>query len=208
MTQINTLAGLYAITDEHLIPDDSFIQQVELALAGGARIIQYRNKTSDNKTRYQQATGLLNLCKRYQARLIINDDIDLCQSIGADGVHLGRDDNTIAAAREQLGENVIIGASCYNDLEFARQAQANDANYVAFGSTWPSSTKPDAIVSGLELLKQAHKKLAVPVCAIGGISIDNASTTVATGIDMIAVISSLFGASDIKEAARQLSKFF
>jgi thiamine-phosphate pyrophosphorylase len=202
------LKGLYAITDENLISEQYFNQAVESALKGGAKIIQYRDKSSDQQKRLIQATALRLLCKRYEALCIINDDIELAKAIDADGVHLGRGDSTIKKARKILGNDAIIGVSCYNDLTLAIDAEKNTADYVAFGAIFSSTTKPDATVAGLDIISQAKRQLSIPVCTIGGITKDNLQLVVQHGADMSAVISSLFSSSDILQSANRLSKHF
>ncbi|RKZ65826.1 MAG: thiamine phosphate synthase [Gammaproteobacteria bacterium] len=202
------LKGLYAITDENLISKQYFNQTVESALKGGAKIIQYRDKSNDQKKRLVQATALRLLCKRYEALCIINDDIELAKAIDADGVHLGKDDSSIAQARKALGDDAIIGVSCYNDITIAIEAEKNTADYVAFGAIFSSSTKPDATVAGLDIISQAKRQLSIPVCTIGGITEDNLQQVVQHGADMSAVISSLFSSSDILQSANNLSKHF
>jgi len=202
------LRGLYAITDSELIPENRFEQQITEALAGGASIIQYRDKSLNHPKRLRQATLLRHLCNQYQALLIINDDIELCLSVRADGVHLGRDDNSIHFARTQLGNQAIIGASCYHQSSLAEQAVRAGADYIAFGAVFPSVTKPHAPQASLSLIEQTRKRFAIPVCAIGGINPDNASRAISAGVDMIAVINSLFAQPDIKKTARYLSGLF
>jgi len=202
------LTGLYAITDENLITQNLFKQSIEQALEGGVRIIQYRDKSDDSVKRQQQAKQLKNLCHRYNALCIINDDIDLCLSVAADGVHLGKDDGDIAQARKRLGDNAIIGASCYGQLTLAQQAENDGADYVAFGAIFPSSTKPLAKTAGLSILQHAQSQIKVPICAIGGINTTNAKQTVESGADMLAVISSLFAQEDICGTAKQLNQYF
>jgi len=202
------LKGLYAITDENLLSEQYFNQAVESALKGGAKIIQYRDKSSDQQKRLIQATALRLLCKRYEALCIINDDLELAKAIDADGVHLGKDDNSISQARETLGDDAIIGVSCYNDLTLAIDAEKNSADYVAFGAIFSSSTKPNATVAGLDIISQAKRQLSIPVCTIGGITKNNLQLVVQHGADMSAVISSLFSSSDILQSANSLSKHF
>jgi len=202
------LKGLYAITDENLLSEQYFNQAVESALKGGAKIIQYRDKSSDQQKRLIQATALRLLCNRYEALCIINDDLELAKAIDADGVHLGKDDNSISQARETLGDDAIIGVSCYNDLTLAIDAEKNSADYVAFGAIFSSSTKPNATVAGLDIISQAKRQLSIPVCTIGGITKNNLQLVVQHGADMSAVISSLFSSSDILQSANSLSKHF
>jgi len=202
------LKGLYAITDERLIAEENFSQTVEAALQGGASIIQYRDKSSDQNKRLQQASTLNTLCKKYQALCIINDDIELARTVNANGVHLGKDDALIAQARQTLGTEAIIGISCYNDLDLAIAAEQSSADYVAFGAMFSSSTKPEASDASLTLISEAKQKLSIPVCAIGGITEKNIEQLIQHEADMTAVINSLFSASNIKDAAICLSRHF
>jgi len=202
------LKGLYAITDENLISKQYFNQAVESALMGGAKIIQYRDKSNDQKKRLVQATALRLLCKRYEAICIINDDIELAKAIDADGVHLGKDDSSIAQARKTLGDDAIIGVSCYNDMTIAIEAEKNTADYVAFGAIFSSSTKPGATVAGLDIISLAHLQLSIPVCTIGGITENNIKQVVQKGADMAAVISCLFSANNVTKKAKTLSQCF
>lgn len=196
------LAGLYVITPASETDPDKLIHQVELALRGGARLVQYRDKDADHVQKRNIAEGLLKLTRNYHALLIINDDVELAAVIGADGVHLGQDDVTLRVAREKLGVEAIIGASCYNRFELAQQASAQGADYVAFGRFFPSRTKPDAVQAELGLLQRAKRELEIPVAAIGGISIDNAQALIEAGSDMLAVVEGVFGQADIETAAR------
>ncbi len=202
------LKGLYAITDENLITEENFEQTVELALQGGTKIIQYRDKSNNHKKRLQQSSILQSLCKKHNATCIINDDIDLAKSVNADGVHLGKDDASISHARQILGKNSIIGVSCYNSLDAAIEAEKNGADYVAFGAMFSSPTKPNARIAKLALITQAKQKLNVPVCTIGGITINNIHQLTEQGADMTAVISSLFSSDDIKKTADAFSQHF
>ena len=199
------LNGLYAITDSS---QEQLVQEVELALKGGARIIQYRDKSSDSHKRLAQTEKLLDLCRRHSAYLIINDDVELASAVGADGVHLGQNDLDITSAREQLGDQAIIGVSCYNRLELATAAQEAGADYVAFGRFFTSKTKPQAVQAEIELLSEAKKKLQLPIVAIGGITPENGAPLIAAGADMLAVIHGVFGQRDIRAAAEQFEKLF
>lgn len=202
------LRGLYAITDENLIAENHFDQAIESALQGGARIIQYRDKSSDQQKRLRQADTLNSLCRQYQALCIINDDIELARTVNADGVHLGKDDALISQARQTLGKDAIIGISCYNDINLAIAAEKSTADYVAFGAMFSSSTKPKATNADITLISEAKQKLSIPVCAIGGITEKNIQQLIRHDVDMTAIINSLFSASNIKEAANNLSKHF
>ncbi|MCW8854538.1 MAG: thiamine phosphate synthase [Gammaproteobacteria bacterium] len=202
------LSGLYVITDEHLITEKDFSQTVELALQGGASIVQYRDKSNNREKRRYQANALRELCNQYCATLIINDDIQLAIETDADGVHIGSNDESLANAREQLGENKIIGVSCYDNFSLALTAEQTGANYVAFGSFYLSSIKPDAKKADTELLKKAREQLQIPVCAIGGINSENAALLIDAGADMLAVITDIFTHEDPKTASKNISKQF
>jgi thiamine-phosphate pyrophosphorylase len=195
---------LYAIT-----PDETdtaeLLHKVRQALLGGARILQYRNKSADRLLRLEQAAALRELTHEFSVSLIINDDLALAQQADADGVHLGTGDGSVIAAREMLGDARLIGVSCYNRLELAHEAVQQGADYVAFGSFFPSTVKPDAVQAAPELLRQAHREIAVPVVAIGGITAQNGAQLLEAGAAALAVISAVFGAADIKNAARQFS---
>ena len=196
-------SGLYAITDEHLLPDDRSMHDiVEQMLEGGACVLQYRDKSSDHDKRLRQALMLKELCHRYQIPLIINDDIELALESGADGVHLGQQDDVLVKARNRLGQQRIIGISCNGDLELARTAQRDGADYVAFGRMFPTQTKADALPCELSVLSEAAAELKVPIVAIGGITLDNAPQLVAAGAHQLAVINNLITAPDVKQRAR------
>lgn len=196
--------GLYAITDG---PRADLLDAVQAALAGGARIVQYRDKTSDHPRRAAEARQLVELCRNHDVPLIVNDDVELARATGADGVHLGEDDADIAAARAILGVDAIIGISCYDSIERARLAAAAGTSYVAFGAFYPSLTKPDARRANLDLLRMSHA-LGIPRVAIGGITHDNAPALIAAGADLLAVITGVFGASDIHAAAQGYADLF
>lgn len=200
------IQGLYAITPD---TDDTvwLLRNVELALQGGARILQYRNKAASAALQLAQASALLPLCKRYQVPFIINDNVALCQLLDADGVHLGGSDGDIAATRLQLGAHKVIGASCYNRFELAEQANAEGADYVAFGACFPSTTKQHAPVAGLDLFHKA-KALGLTAVAIGGITLENAPSVIEAGADAIAVINALFANQDIPATAKRFSHLF
>ncbi len=205
--KVRVLKGLYAITDSALIPDHQFSAKVAAALRGGARIVQYRDKRDSPALRLKLATDLVYLCREHGALSIINDDVELAAQVGADGVHIGKDDAALNHARERLGQGAIIGVSCYNRLDLALEAEKQGADYVAFGAFFPSQIKPDAVPASLEFLRNAKEKLTIPSCAIGGITTENAQALIDAGADMLAVISSVFAADDIEFAARGLNIF-
>ena len=208
MTKKNALHGLYVLSDRQLTPPSQLSDNIEQALLGGCRIVQYRDKSEQHDLRLQQATDLKRLCEQYQALFIINDDIELACQSGADGVHLGKDDNALALARERLGQKSIIGISCYNELDLAINAELQGADYVAFGSFFASTIKPQAPRADLELLRLARLKLKIPVVAIGGIEHENAGRLIDAGADMLAVISAVFAGNNIEDAARRFSDLF
>ena len=195
------LRGLYAITPDGL-PDDVLLKRVEATLRGGARFLQYRDKQSSPSRRAEMALALRALCRRYGTGFIVNDDLALALKVDADGVHLGADDGDLAAARRALGQGKILGASCYADFELARKAVAAGADYVAFGTVYPSPTKPQAVRAPLELFARCRDELCIPTCAIGGITLDNAPALLPIGADLLAVISDLFAAPDVESRAR------
>jgi len=199
------LRGLYAITPEGLT-QDLLLARVERALQGGARLLQYRSKDRDPQRRAQLARTLAALCRRLGAVFIVNDDVELALAVDADGAHLGREDGDLAAARARL-RGKLLGASCYDRLELARAAVAAGADYVAFGSVFASPTKPGAVRAPLSLFTQA-RALGVPLCAIGGITVDNAPALVGAGADLLAVVSDLFDANDVAARARAYAQLF
>ena len=200
--------GLYAITDALLIPDDRLTIVVEQAILGGARMIQYRDKSHDTARRLAQATVLNALCQRHAVPLIINDDVALAAQIGAAGVHVGKDDPSFATARARLGGNAIIGVSCYDRLDLALETARAGADYVAFGAFFPSPTKPTEIRASIALLRNARAALNLPIVAIGGITPDNAPLLLDAGADVLAVVSGIFGQPDIQVAARRYAALF
>lgn len=202
------LHGLYVITDDARSGPVALTEAVDAALRGGARIVQYRDKGNDRERRLAEARGLRELTRRYARPLLINDDVELAVAVGADGVHLGRDDPDLVAARQRLPAGSLIGMSCYNDFTLAEAAAARGADYVAFGSFFPSPTKPQAVGAKLSLLRRARDELNLPVVAIGGISPENGATLVGAGADMLAVISAVFAAVDIAAAAKAFARCF
>ncbi len=202
------LHGIYALTDEHLLPDPVLVPAAERALAAGITLLQYRNKLGDSATRRRQAVELLDICRRYSVPLIINDDIELCADIGADGVHLGQQDGSLSAARKLLGSNALIGITCHQSLDLALSAESEGANYVAFGRFYPSSTKPGAPAARPEILTEANKQLTIPMVAIGGVNAENGGSLITAGADMLAVVGGIFGSDDIEGNVTALRKLF
>lgn len=199
--------GLYAITPDGL-PDDVLLERVEAALRGGARLVQYRDKQCAASAREDTARALCHLCHRYGAGFIVNDDLALALKVDADGVHLGANDGDLSAARRALGPGKLLGSSCYADFELARGAAAAGADYVAFGTVYPSPTKPQAVRAPLELFARCRAELNIPACAIGGVTLSNAPALMAAGADLLAVITDLFAAPDIESRAVAFQHLF
>lgn len=198
------ISGLYAITPDE--PDTvELLRKVRLALLGGARVLQYRNKAAGKTVRLEQARALRELTHEFAVPLIINDDVMLAHGVAADGVHLGGSDGNVADARAVLGSGKLIGMSCYNRLPLAHEAVSRGADYVAFGSFFASTVKPAAVAATPDLLRQARREIAVPLVAIGGITVDNGALLLEAGADALAVISAVFSAKDIRDAARQFA---
>jgi len=199
-------AGLYALTPDE--PDTAvLVAKVRAAIAGGAVAVQYRNKPADPARRAEQARALAALCRAASVPLVVNDDVELALAVDAAGVHLGRDDGDLAAARGRLGSGRLLGASCYDRLELAERAVIAGADYVAFGAVFASPTKPAAVRAPLALLGAA-RRLGRPVVAIGGITLENAPDAIAAGADALAVITALFDVGDIAARARTFSDLF
>ena len=196
--------GLYAITDG---PRPDLLAVTRQALEGGARLLQYRDKTRDAARRHGEALALKALCAEFDVPMIVNDDVTLARAVGAAGVHLGEDDGDIAAARAALGARAIIGVSCYDTIDRARALAAAGADYIAFGAFFTSPTKPQARRASTELLRQSAA-LGLPRVAIGGITPDNGGDLIDAGADYLAVISAVFGADDVRSAARRFADLF
>ena len=192
------LRGLYAVTPQ----GPGIEKKVRLALEGGIALLQYRSRARDPS----QAAVIARLAREFGVPLIINDDLELALKLGADGAHLGREDGDLASARRRLGGR-LLGVSCYDDAGLARAAVKAGADYVAFGSVFASPTKPQAVRAPLRLFQDA-KSLGVPLAAIGGITLENAPQLIAAGADLLAVISDLFDAPDIRQRARDYGRLF
>ena len=202
------LKGLYAITDETLTPSQTVLAQTQAALQGGAQIVQLRDKTAATQTLIPLAAKLKALCEAHEALFVINDRIDLARAVQAHGVHLGEEDGGIEQAREILGSGAIVGISCYGDLERAKKMQEAGADYVAFGSFFISPTKPRSACVPIETLTRAKTALRIPLCAIGGITLDNAPSLIKAGADMIATISDLWQAEEITTQSKHYATLF
>lgn len=204
----HALSGLYLITDRQLTDKAGLVPAVAQAIQGGARIIQYRNKHANRERKLWEIADLITLCRPLGIPLIVNDEADLAMESGADGVHLGNDDGSIKEARKLLGNEAIIGVSCYNSLDRARMAAGQGADYIAFGRFFPSQTKPDAVHATNGLLTQAKTELQIPIVAIGGVDSSNGKSLVDAGADMLAVIHAVLGATNIQQAAEDITRLF
>lgn len=199
----NHLRGLYIVTPDW---DDTaqLLAATELALQNGAALVQYRHKTAGPVQRRDQASALLALCRQHQVPLIINDHVDLCLEIDADGIHVGGTDASIAEVRRAVGPDRIVGASCYGTLELAHAAYRDGASYVAFGGFYPSRVKKYDFRTAPEIIAQSKREIPLPVVVIGGITLENAPPLVAQGADMVAVISSVYLVPVAERKTREL----
>ena len=197
-------SGLYAVTDSLRWPGSNLLTAVRGAIEGGACVIQYREKRANPDIGL--AKKMLELCHDNEVPLVINDHVDLALRIGADGVHLGRNDEAVIHARRRIGERAIVGVSCYDSVSKAARAEAEGASYVAFGSFFRSRTKPDASPVDLETLERVS--VAIPVVAIGGITHENGKTLIDSGADLLAVVSGIFGQPDPAQAASSYRELF
>jgi thiamine-phosphate pyrophosphorylase len=201
------MKGLYLVT-----PDwddtDALIKATESALAVGVGLLQYRHKTANGELRLEQASALLKLCRQHNVPFIINDHIDLCITLDADGIHVGGTDASVAVVRTLIGKDKILGASCYGDFALAEQAQITGASYVAFGGFYPSRVKKYEVSTPASIVSKAKSQLTLPVCVIGGMTPDNAKPLVKEGADMVAAISSVYSADDIAIAVKEFAALF
>ncbi|MBS1270788.1 MAG: Thiamine-phosphate synthase [Gammaproteobacteria bacterium] len=200
-----SLHGLYVLTDPDLISDTELTTRVRQAIEGGATAVQYRDKRAGYGDRLEHARALRTVTQDLGALLIINDDPQLAVDADADGIHLGRDDPDIARARSIVKQR-IIGVSCYNEFERAVSAERAGADYVAFGSFYPTRTKSGTVVATPDLLRRAKRQLRVPVVAIGGITPENGAPLIAAGADALAVVSAVFAGNDPRKAAEEFKK--
>ncbi len=206
------IEGLYALTPDSQkngpLDTATMLHRTQQAIQGGMRVLQYRNKIADAALMREQAQALREITRQHGVAFIINDDPALAHQVDADGVHLGRDDGDIAAARAVLGPVKIIGVSCYNEPARAVAAQAAGADYVAFGAFYSSSVKPDAVAASVDMLREARRVISLPIVAIGGITAENGGVLVAAGANALAVISAVYAAPDVLQAARDISNIF
>ncbi|ENW51131.1 thiamine phosphate synthase [Acinetobacter baumannii] len=194
------MRGLYLITNDD--PIQLLLEKLDAALATRQiAILQYRRKKVDKADQPAEVEQIKQLCEKYQVPFVINDDLKLAVQFGL-GVHLGQSDGEITGAKSQLPEGVIIGRTCLNSLELAQKAIADGATYVAFGAVYATATKPEAGNVGIEVIKQAAAQYDLPICAIGGLTVENSKPVIEAGADLCAVISDILGRSTAEIPAR------
>lgn len=194
------LKGLYVISDDVLTPDETLFSQIEQALLGGASIVQLRDKKNSNNVIKEKIKTLQKLCKKHDALFVLNDKIDLAIELGCDGLHIGKSDHN---RFDEIRKNYkgVIGVSCYGDIDMAKDFEKRGADYVAFGSFFTSPTKPNSNIIALEVLKDAKTRLTIPVCAIGGINIENVIHIIQYKPEMISIVNDIWTAGDITSQA-------
>ena len=198
------MAEIYAISDDILMPENLALEYAREILECGVKFFQFRSKKALKNEKL--ASEILNLCEKFGAKFIVNDDVKFAKKIGAKAVHLGKDDEGIKEAFEILGKDTYVGVSCYNDISLAINAAKNGASYVAFGSVFVSPTKPNAPKCGFEVVKEAKQILNLPVCVIGGINETNIGSLSYANPDLIAIISAIYKDGNIKENIKNLQK--
>ena len=198
------MAEIYAISDDILMPENLALEYAREILECGVKFFQFRSKKAVKNEKL--ASEILNLCEKFGAKFIVNDDVKFAKKIGAKAVHLGKDDEGIKEAFEILGKDAYVGVSCYNDINLAINAAKNGASYVAFGSVFTSPTKPNAPKCDLEVAREAKQILNLPVCVIGGINETNIGSLSHAKPDLIAVISAIYKDGNIKENIKNLQK--
>lgn len=202
-----SMKGLYIVTPDW---DDTgkMVAATEAALKGGVALVQYRHKTATPELRKEQATQLLALCRKYDRPFIINDFVELCLELGADGIHVGGTDAPVAQVRKEIGPDRILGASCYGSLELAQKSQDAGASYVAFGGFYPSRVKKYEVTTPVDIITRAKQALSVPVVVIGGMTQENSVPLIQAGTDMVAAISSVYMTEDPQASAKAFAELF
>ncbi len=198
----NNLKGIYAITDDILTPPVTIIEKVSEALLGGVKLIQLRDKITNDNGLINICHEIRSLCDLHDALFIINDRVELTKKVRADGVHVGLHNLSVPETRAKLGKDYIIGVSCYGDIQRATKAEKEGADYVAFGAFFPSPTKPEADIISMDIIKQAKSKLKIPVCVIGGIKKENIKQLIPYNPDMYAMVSAIFEGDSVYNNAR------
>lgn len=199
------LQGLYILTDSRLYPHSQWPTRIEIIVAAGASVIQLREKTLSDAQLLPCALAIQEICKSYHVPLIINDRVELAKTIGADGVHLGKNDSSLQKARDYLGQHYYIGVSCYRSIYTAIRAMQLGADYVAFGRLFPSQTKRNAYACPLSVMQNARRHIDIPICGIGGITPSNAGKVVRAGASLIAVADWVFNADDPAAISEKMS---
>ena len=202
------MRGLYVVTDASITDPELLYRQVDEAVAGGSRLVQFRHKTTDAGLYLALAEAVLEACRRNFTPCLINDQVSIAKVLAADGAHLGQGDGSLLDARQTLGPHAVLGRTCHGSQEFMDQAVADGASYCAFGRLFDSDTKPQASGLSLHQLKVLVSQCAIPTVAIGGITLDNGRQILDTGVAMLAVSGAVFRAKEIGEAARRLSELF
>ena len=202
------MRGLYVVTDASITDPELLYRQVDEAVAGGSRLVQFRHKTTDAGLYLALAEAVLEACRRNFTPCLINDQVSIAKVLAADGAHLGQGDGSLLDARQTLGPHAVLGRTCHGSQEFMEQAVADGASYCAFGRLFDSDTKPQASGLSLHQLKVLVSQCAIPTVAIGGITLDNGRQILDTGVAMLAVSGAVFRAKEIGEAARRLSELF
>ncbi len=201
------MKGLYIVT-----PDwdetEKLVVATEAALKGGAALVQYRHKTASPELRKEQAGKLLALCRQYNRPLIINDHIELALELGAEGIHVGGTDASVAEARKRVGPGMIVGASCYDSLDRARMSHEAGASYIAFGGFYPSRVKKYDFKTPYDIVTRAKEQIPLPVVVIGGMTPDNAVPLIEAGTDMVAAISAVYMTDDPQASAQAFIERF
>jgi len=204
---MNKLSGLYLVTPDW---DDTakLLATSEQALMSGATVLQYRHKSADAALRLEQARALQELCRRHGCLFIINDYVELCLELDADGIHVGGTDASVSEVRRAVGPDKIVGASCYGDLQLAHRSHREGASYVAFGGFYPSRIKKYPVTTPFEIVAQSKKEIPLPTVVIGGMTIENCRPLIAAGADMVAAISSVYLTESPEQAAREFRELF
>ena len=204
---VDRIKGLYVIADTATIEEELFIEKAAIAIAAGCQVLQYRDKSNDQGKRLRQARQLYRLCKEAGSVFIINDDAELAIQANADGVHCGKNDTAVSDIRHSYPD-LLIGASCYDSVQRAKEMIAAGADYVAFGRFFPSTTKPGATPANIDVLRQAKQHLKCPVVAIGGIMAENAGILISSGADAVAVIGGVFNTPDVHHSSKKICELF
>ena len=194
---------LYAVTDRAWVGRQTLLEQIESALKGGATLVQLREKDLPRLDYIREAAQATALCHRYGVPLIVNDSLEVALKSGADGVHVGIEDQPVAEIRRQAGKGFLIGATA-KTVEQARAAQAAGADYLGVGAVFPSPTKKNAIRITTGQLREICASVSIPCVAIGGISRENLPTLAGGGMDGFALVSAVFSQPDIETACREL----